>query len=70
MKYKLGQVIARLYCEPCCEERYVIIQERATWRCEGCGLALIPCNKCRTNWCGECDNGSLFEFDDEIHGSP
>ena len=35
MKYKPGQVIARLYCEACNEERYVVVQARETWRCEG-----------------------------------
>jgi hypothetical protein len=79
MKYKPGQVIARLYCEACNEERYVIVQARETWRCEGfllreyCyggqgGRALIPCCKCGANLCGDSENGTLFEFDEECEG--
>jgi hypothetical protein len=70
MKIKTGQIVARLWCEPCCAERYVIVEERETWRCDQCGSPLIPCSKCLMQHCDVCETGSHFEFDEECVGNP
>jgi hypothetical protein len=70
LKLKESDVVARLFCETCLEEKYVIAQVPKTWHCDGCHAPLIPCHKClmQMQHCDVCENGSHFVFDVECEG--